>query len=193
MLQLSLVQGWTTKFSAHIFSTSAFQKSKGGLHFAFSSPHQVWAGLPLCIHPPPHPPARHRSLARLALRQADALLPHHRTGGAEERASTCGDWGAEGEKVGERACWQGACEVESLTQGGGGSKAWWWSAPFDAQPRALAFWKVTWQWECKAKSLTERRGDAQCPSWCSAQSISFVFPRWRVINEKGEIRVMSLI
>ena len=134
MLQPSLVQG-DPVISLNLLHRSVFfQESKGGMHLPFSSSHQVWAGLPLSLHPPPDSLARHCALARLAVRQADALLPHHRTRGAEKRAAARGDGGAEGETAGEREGRQGESEAEGLTEGGGGTEAGWRGAPFDAQP-----------------------------------------------------------
>ena len=105
----------------------AFQESKGSVHFSFSSSHQIRAGVPLRLHPAARPPLGRLALAGLAVRQEDALLPHHGTRGEKERAAARGDGGAEGEAAAEG---EGERQTESLTQGGGRSR--WRGAPSPA-------------------------------------------------------------
>ena len=124
---LNCKTGYRQPFQLHFF-----QESKASLHFSFPSTDRIWACLSLCIHPPSHYSACHCALAWLAPWQEDAVFPHHRTGGAQERTSARGDGGAEGEAVGEGEGWQGEIEVESLTQGGGGASVRRRSAPSDA-------------------------------------------------------------
>ena len=71
------------------------------MHFSFSSSHQIRAGVPLRLHPAARPTLGRLALAGLAVRQEDALLPHHGTRGEKERAAARGDGGAEGEAAAE--------------------------------------------------------------------------------------------
>ena len=98
------------------------------MHFSFSSSHQIRAGVPLRLHPAARPTLGRLALAGLAVRQEDALLPHHGTRGEKERAAARGDGGAEGEAAAEG---EGERQTESLTQGGGRSR--WRGAPSPAQ------------------------------------------------------------